>query len=101
MLLLQVILFRCCILLPSCFTYSVTDDFCDEHEIGRNYDDETDRIDQSDERDAFRRVRREFVPYKTGKLVARQVSNALDHLLFKSGYDKRIRPLVSVYLDFC
>ena len=41
-----------------------------------------------------RRVKREFVPYKSGKLVAGQVSNALDHLLFFSGYDKRIRPQV-------
>lgn len=32
------------------------------------------------------------MPYKSGKTVARQVSNALDHLLKFSGYDKRIRP---------
>ena len=60
-------------------------------------------MDQSvrDERNVFRRMKREFVPYKTGKLVARQVSNALDHLLFKSGYDKRIRPLVSYFVNYC
>ena len=44
--------------------------------------------------DAHPRVKREFVPYKSGKLVAGQVSNALDHLIFFSGYDKRIRPQV-------
>ena len=40
------------------------------------------------------RVKRSFVPYRTGKKVAGQVSTALDHLLFFSGYDKRIRPQV-------
>lgn len=40
------------------------------------------------------RVKRAFIPYRTGKAVASQVSNALDHLLFFSGYDKRIRPQV-------
>ena len=38
------------------------------------------------------RVKRAFAPYKTGKAVANQVSNALDHLLLHSDYDKRIRP---------
>ena len=41
------------------------------------------------------RVKRSmFVPYRTGKKVATQVSTALDHLLFFSGYDKQIRPQV-------
>lgn len=42
----------------------------------------------------FYRVKRAFVPYRTGKKVASQVSSALDHLLLFSGYDKRIRPQV-------
>ena len=41
---------------------------------------------------AQERVKRAFLPYRTGKKVASQVSNALDHLLFFSGYDKQIRP---------
>ena len=41
------------------------------------------------------RAKRAFLPYRTGKKVASQVSNALDHLLFFSGYDKQIRPGVS------
>ena len=45
--------------------------------------------------DSGARVKRAFLPYRTGKKVAGQVSNALDHLLFFSGYDKRIRPNVS------
>ena len=44
--------------------------------------------------DVHPRVKREFVPYKSGKVVAGQVSNALDRLLVFSGYDKRIRPQV-------
>ncbi len=71
--------------MPS-ITVTQSDDMCDEYEF--NVSGETEH------RDVFRRVKREFVPYKTGKLVARQVSNALDHLLFFSGYDKRIRPQV-------
>ena len=46
------------------------------------------------------RVKRSFIPYRTGKKVASQVSNALDHLLFFSGYDKRIRPQVRTFLVF-
>ena len=46
-----------------------------------------------------KRTKRSFIPYKTGKEVAGQVSNALDHLLFFSGYDKRIRPHVSKIHD--
>ncbi len=42
------------------------------------------------------REKRSFVPYRTGKKVATQVSTALDHLLLYSGYDKRIRPQVRV-----
>ena len=38
----------------------------------------------------------EFVPYRTGKKVASQVSTALDRLLFFSGYDKQIRPGVRI-----
>jgi hypothetical protein len=41
-----------------------------------------------------RRVKREFAPYRTGKSVAAEVSNALDQLLLRSGYDKRSRPNV-------
>ena len=40
------------------------------------------------------RVKREFVPYRTGKEMSAQVSTALDKLLIFSGYDKRIRPQV-------
>ena len=40
------------------------------------------------------RVKRSFLPYRTGKKVASQVSTVLDRLLFFSGYDKRIRPYV-------
>ena len=51
------------------------------------------------------RVKRSFVPYRTGKKVAGQVSTALDHLLFFSGYDKRIRPQVrkfsKIMPNFC
>ena len=51
------------------------------------------------------RVKRSFVPYRTGKKVAGQVSTALDHLLFFSGYDKRIRPQVRKFIkiqpNFC
>ena len=47
------------------------------------------------------RVKRSFVPYRTGKKVANQVSTALDHLLFFSGYDKRIRPQVRKNIQFC
>ena len=46
------------------------------------------------------RVKRSFVPYRTGKKVASQVSTALDHLLFFSGYDKRIRPQVRKNIQF-
>ena len=53
----------------------------------------TDGQDPTNEGHFFR-VKRAFVPYKTGKEVASQVSNALDHLLLYSGYDKRIRPQV-------
>ena len=54
--------------------------------------------DQMEENDSGQldRVKRSFIPYRTGKKVASQVSNALDHLLFFSGYDKRIRPQVSL-----
>ena len=79
------VLLLCSLILP-CITVTQSDDRCDEYEV--NVSGETEH------RDVFRRVKREFVPYKTGKLVARQVSNALDHLLFFSGYDKRIRPQV-------
>jgi len=81
----KVSVFLCSLILP-CITVTQSDDRCDEYEV--NVSGETEH------RDVFRRVKREFVPYKTGKLVARQVSNALDHLLFFSGYDKRIRPQV-------
>ena len=43
--------------------------------------------------DSEERVKRAFVPYRTGKKVASEVSNALDNLL-GSGYDKRLRPQV-------
>lgn len=43
-----------------------------------------------------RAKRADFLPYRTGKKVASQVSNALDRLLFFSGYDKQIRPGVSI-----
>jgi hypothetical protein len=63
-------------------------------------DAESDELFKRDaERDVFHRVKREFVPYKSGKTVAGQVSNALDHLLFFSGYDKRIRPQVNQIFD--
>ena len=45
----------------------------------------------------YERVKRSFIPYRTGKKVASQVSNTLDHLLFFSGYDKRIRPQVRIF----
>lgn len=41
------------------------------------------------------RVRRAFVPYKTGKKVQGVVSSQLDQLLLYSGYDKRVRPQVN------
>ena len=49
---------------------------------------------QSEDYQENERVKRSFIPYRTGKKVASQVSNTLDHLLFFSGYDKRIRPQV-------
>ena len=49
---------------------------------------------------AERAKRAAFLPYRTGKKVASQVSNALDRLLFFSGYDKQIRPGVSNNLRF-
>ena len=51
------------------------------------------------------RVKRSFLPYRTGKKVASQVSTVLDRLLFFSGYDKRIRPYVrkfsKIMPNFC
>ena len=86
----------CCSL---CNSETSQNDLCDKNEIAKHSDVDEIAIDSSDifkrdERDVFRRVKREFGPYKSGKTVARQVSNALDHLLFFSGYDKRIRPQV-------
>ena len=49
--------------------------------------------------DSEERVKRAFVPYRTGKKVASEVSNALDNLL-GSGYDKRLRPQVKKNLSF-
>ena len=51
--------------------------------------------------DSEERVKRAFVPYRTGKKVASEVSNALDNLL-GSGYDKRLRPQVKkkIFLFF-
>ena len=51
-------------------------------------------IQANSEDQEYDRVKRSFIPYRTGKKVASQVSNTLDHLLFFSGYDKRIRPQV-------
>ena len=52
--------------------------------------------------DSEERVKRAFVPYRTGKKVASEVSNALDNLLLYSGYDKRIRPQVKKWVSqFC
>ena len=96
-LLVQVML--CCY----CSMCNSQNDLCDDIDIAKRIngdellkrDAESDELFKRDaERDVFRRVKREFVPYKSGKTVAGQVSNALDHLLFFSGYDKRIRPQV-------
>ncbi len=103
----------CC----SCSMCNSQNDLCDDIDIAKRIngdelfkrdaesddlfrrDAESDNLFRRDaERDVFRRVKREFVPYKSGKTVAGQVSNALDHLLFFSGYDKRIRPQVKKIL---
>ena len=72
-----------------CVTQTSPDQLCDAN---RSNVDSSDA--ESLNSDAKRRVKREFVPYKSGKTVAGQVSSALDHLLVFSGYDKRIRPQV-------
>ena len=56
-----------------------------------------EKIQSEEEEESNVRVKRSFIPYRTGKKVASQVSNALDHLLFFSGYDKRIRPQVRTH----
>ena len=63
---------------------------CQECEMDFCSDDETEEY----------RVKRSFVPYKTGAKIASEVSGTLDDLLMYSGYDKRIRPQVIGILVF-
>jgi hypothetical protein len=63
-----------------------TEEHCDSTGI--------DCTDSESDEGQFYRVKRAFVPYRTGKKVASQVSSTLDHLLLYTGYDKRIRPQV-------
>lgn len=114
---LEAVFLALVVLCCSCSLCNSQNDLCDDIDIAkrikgddlfqrdvksddlRKRDAESDNLFRRDaERDVFRRVKREFVPYKSGKTVAGQVSNALDHLLFFSGYDKRIRPQVKKIL---
>ncbi len=115
---LKVVLLVQVMLCSYCSMCNSQNDLCDDIDIAKHIngdellkrdaksddllklDAESDELFKRDaERDVFHRVKREFVPYKSGKTVAGQVSNALDHLLFFSGYDKRIRPQVNQIFD--
>ena len=67
--------------------------------IKPNYCQECEMDFCSDEVEEYR-VKRSFVPYKTGAKIASEVSGTLDDLLMYSGYDKRIRPQVIGILIF-